>query len=181
MAAPDRRRLGLPPKMIVRIVADYRGITPAALAGPYRNRHLAWPRQEAAWLLYRHTSMSLPMIGRILGGRDHTTIMHAINAVERRRRDNPDYRFQIEELLALIDRANREIAARSADETVCVVAERLIRDPGAADRAAVLRLASAVLAVAAVQADPALHDADARTAGRQLLSSPIGATLPETL
>lgn len=48
-----------------------------------RARHLAWPRQEAYWRASKETMMSLPAIGRAFG-RDHTTIMHGIDAHEKR-------------------------------------------------------------------------------------------------
>lgn len=47
-----------------------------------RNRHIARPRQIAMYLAKTLTSYSLPTIGRAFGGRDHTTVMHAVKTVE---------------------------------------------------------------------------------------------------
>lgn len=41
------------------------------------------PRQTAMWLAKRFTSRSFPMIGKAFGGRDHTTVLHAVRKVER--------------------------------------------------------------------------------------------------
>lgn len=46
-----------------------------------RSRPIAKARQLAAYLLYRHTTYSLPKIGSILGGRHHSTILYSIDAV----------------------------------------------------------------------------------------------------
>jgi len=55
-----------------------------ALCGPRRAREYVIPRQALMWLAKKHCAhMSLPEIGRRLGGRDHTTILHGIRCVER--------------------------------------------------------------------------------------------------
>jgi chromosomal replication initiator protein len=47
-----------------------------------RARNVARPRQVAMYLAKQLTSRSLPEIGRKFGGRDHTTVMHAVRKVE---------------------------------------------------------------------------------------------------
>ena len=47
-----------------------------------RSRIVARPRQVAMYLSKVHTPKSLPEIGRLFGGRDHTTVMHAVKKVE---------------------------------------------------------------------------------------------------
>lgn len=69
---------------IIAAVAAHHGIKPAELTGHRRWRSHAWPRQEAYWLAQRITGKSLPEIGRAFGGRDHTTVLHGIRAVEDR-------------------------------------------------------------------------------------------------
>lgn len=64
---------------IVNIVARVRDIHPEDLTGWRRARRLAWPRQVAALLIRQCLPMlSYSQIGRVLGNRDHTTIMHAL-------------------------------------------------------------------------------------------------------
>lgn len=62
---------------IVRWAAVTHGITKAELIGSRRDNRFIEARFKAAWLLQKYRNMSLPVIGRILGGRDHTTILHA--------------------------------------------------------------------------------------------------------
>ncbi|MBL4890474.1 MAG: hypothetical protein JKX91_01335, partial [Rhizobiaceae bacterium] len=47
-----------------------------------RPKNLVQPRYEAYWLIKRNTSLTLPTIGRLLGGRDHTTILHGVRRYE---------------------------------------------------------------------------------------------------
>lgn len=56
--------------------------TLADLSGPNRYRDVAWPRQVCMALVRRVCAgKSLPQIGKAFGGRDHTTVMHALNVV----------------------------------------------------------------------------------------------------
>ena len=47
-----------------------------------RQRSILYPRQVAMFLSRRLTDASLPEIGRAFGGRDHTTVMHAVEKIE---------------------------------------------------------------------------------------------------
>ena len=51
---------------------------------PRRSRSVARPRQIAMYLAKSITSRSLPEIGRKFGGRDHTTVMHAVKKIEQK-------------------------------------------------------------------------------------------------
>ncbi|MEZ5757772.1 MAG: chromosomal replication initiator protein DnaA [Emcibacteraceae bacterium] len=67
---------------IQRQVADYFNIKLADLLSARRARHVARPRQVAMYLCKHLTSKSLPSIGRKFGGRDHTTVMHAVKRID---------------------------------------------------------------------------------------------------
>ena len=47
-----------------------------------RSRDVAFPRQVAMYLCRELTGMSLPRIGQVFGGRDHTTVMHACDKIQ---------------------------------------------------------------------------------------------------
>src|SRR5205807_9222758 len=51
------------------------------MRGKHRDREIAWPRQVAMYLMREETDASLFQIGTILGGRDHTTIIHGCEKV----------------------------------------------------------------------------------------------------
>ncbi|WP_138378980.1 chromosomal replication initiator protein DnaA [Luteithermobacter gelatinilyticus] len=71
---------------IQRRVADYFNIRLSDLLSSRRARQVARPRQIAMYLSKQMTSKSLPEIGRQFGGRDHTTVMHAVKRIEELRR-----------------------------------------------------------------------------------------------
>jgi chromosomal replication initiator protein len=67
---------------IQKLVADHYGIRIADMHSARRARAVARPRQVAMYLTKQLTPRSLPEIGRKFGGRDHTTVMHAIRKIE---------------------------------------------------------------------------------------------------
>ncbi len=67
---------------IMRQVADHYHLRMSDLLSPRRARSVARPRQVAMFLSKMLTSKSLPDIGRRFGGRDHTTVIHAVKKVE---------------------------------------------------------------------------------------------------
>jgi len=66
---------------IVEYVADQMECPLEDMLGPKRNQEIVWPRQVAIYLARELTSNSLANIGSFLGGRDHSTILHAYNKV----------------------------------------------------------------------------------------------------
>jgi len=67
---------------IIRKVADHYHIRMTDILSPRRLRSIARPRQIAMFLAKRLTSKSLPEISRQFGGRDHTTVIHAVKKIE---------------------------------------------------------------------------------------------------
>lgn len=66
----------------LRIVADIAHVSVTDLRSARRAREVARPRQVAMWLARKYTPLSLPSIGRAIGNRDHTTVMHAARRVD---------------------------------------------------------------------------------------------------
>ncbi len=75
------QRNPLEPNRVVDIVASSFGITRDKLMGRDRSREAALPRQVVMYLLRQEANVSLPQIGEVLGGRDHTTVMYACEKV----------------------------------------------------------------------------------------------------
>jgi chromosomal replication initiator protein len=75
------QRNDIAPGKIIELVAKEWQITPEALIGRDRSQKVAQPRQVAMYLLRKETDASLPQIGEVLGGRDHTTVMYAIEKI----------------------------------------------------------------------------------------------------
>lgn len=83
---------------IQRVVAEHFGTRLIDMASERRARCVARPRQVAMYLARCLTPQSLPQIGRSFGGRDHTTVMHAVEMIERIMRGDPELpRGQLEQ------------------------------------------------------------------------------------
>jgi chromosomal replication initiator protein len=67
---------------IQKLTADHFGLKQSDLLSERRTRSVARPRQVAMWLCKQHTTRSYPDIGRRFGGRDHTTVLHAVKKIE---------------------------------------------------------------------------------------------------
>lgn len=70
-------------KRIQQVVASYFDIAEIEMVSARRSREVARPRQVAMYLAKQLTPKSLPDIGRRFGGRDHTTVIHAIRTIEK--------------------------------------------------------------------------------------------------
>jgi chromosomal replication initiator protein len=81
------------------------GLTPADLLSTSRARHLAWPRQLTMYLARELTGESLPAIGRLFGGRDHTTVLYACRRAHERLARDPAARRVVVELRGAIHSA----------------------------------------------------------------------------
>ena len=67
---------------IIRTVTEHYNLTTSDILSPRRAREVARPRQMAMYLAKKLTQKSLPEIGRHFGGRDHTTVIHAVRKIE---------------------------------------------------------------------------------------------------
>ena len=94
------------PKEVIGIVAGFYGVEHDDLLGSSREKRLAFPRQISMFLLRQELRLSYPAIGTELGGRDHTTAIHAHTKIVTQLQDNQRLRQEIEALKTKI--ATRE-------------------------------------------------------------------------
>ncbi len=83
---------------IQRQVAEHYNIRLADMHSARRARNVARPRQVAMYLAKQLTPRSLPEIGRKFGGRDHTTVMHAVKKIEELIAEDPSFLQDVETL-----------------------------------------------------------------------------------
>ncbi len=83
---------------IQKAVADYYSITVEVLKGKKRSANIVYPRMVAMYLSRMLTDESLPAIGLQFGGRDHSTVIHAINKIEEDLKDNKQLKEIINEI-----------------------------------------------------------------------------------
>ncbi|MEZ4530845.1 MAG: chromosomal replication initiator protein DnaA [Thermomicrobiales bacterium] len=80
---------------VIATVADKCGVTSEAMKGRNRAQEIVMPRQIAMYLMREETGASLAEIGRALGGRDHTTVIHGIEKIEARLQEDPALRTRV--------------------------------------------------------------------------------------
>jgi len=84
---------------IQKAASEHFGLKQADLISQTRTRAVARPRQAAMWLAKQLTTRSLPDIGRRFGGRDHTTVLHAVRRIEELRAADPRLARDLEVLV----------------------------------------------------------------------------------
>ncbi|MCO6508577.1 MAG: chromosomal replication initiator protein DnaA [Snodgrassella sp.] len=87
---------------IQNTVAKFYGITISDMVGKKRTRNLARPRQIAMTLAKELTPLSLPAIGSGFGGRDHTTVMHAVKSISKLRKNDAETTKAYETLMMIL-------------------------------------------------------------------------------
>ena len=109
---PSPKRI-LEPEQVVAVVAEHYGVTVEQLRGPKRDREIVVPRQIAAYLSREETDASLVRIGGALGGRDHSTIIHACSKIEREMSYDAELRREVALLREALLRHGQGAAASS--------------------------------------------------------------------
>jgi chromosomal replication initiator protein len=100
MYNPKKR--SITPQRIVRAVADYYGVNLDQLRSSKRDRAIVVPRQIAMYLIREETDISLLRIGAELGGRDHSTVLHACDKIARELAENDEMRREISAVREMI-------------------------------------------------------------------------------
>jgi chromosomal replication initiator protein len=87
---PDSRAKTPAPQRIIEVVAGHFGIQPKDVTGPSRQKTVAFARQLALALCRDLTGASYPALGRIFGGKDHSTVLYAVNKINKIQLENKD-------------------------------------------------------------------------------------------
>jgi len=83
---------------IQKVVADYFNLTMEDLKGKRKSANIAYPRQIGMYLSRMLTDETFPRIGLEFGGRDHSTVIHACDKIEKDLKMNPNLQKQIKDL-----------------------------------------------------------------------------------
>lgn len=95
-AQPGRHEMPLDCWAIINAVADAWGVSVDDLRAPKRDRRFAYPRFAAQLLIRERNGWSTPKIGKLFGGRDHSTVMAAVKRAKGLRETLPCYRNRYE-------------------------------------------------------------------------------------
>jgi chromosomal replication initiator protein len=97
---PKKRQVT--PERIAQAVSTYYGVPMDALQGQKREKSIVVPRQIAMFLMREETDVSLLRIGAELGGRDHSTVLHACDKINREMQVNDEMRREVAAVRELI-------------------------------------------------------------------------------
>lgn len=95
--SPDQQKV-ITPEYIISVVAEHYHVTTADLCGNKRSSKIVMPRQIAMYLCRDIIDTSLKTIGKNLGNRDHTTVMHGIEKIEKELQTNDNLKNSIDTL-----------------------------------------------------------------------------------
>ena len=84
---------------VLKAVADRFSLQPNQLKQKSNSRQISYPRQVAMYLVKELTQASLPEIGRLFGGKHHTTVLHSINKIEQLRHTEADLNRMIHSII----------------------------------------------------------------------------------
>lgn len=102
---PNSRPKQITSDIIQEVVSSYFKIKREELLAKKRTRNVAYPRQIAMYLVRELTEASLPRIGELFGGRDHTTVIHAHEKITRERNEDAKLNPILQELIKRIENA----------------------------------------------------------------------------
>ena len=100
---PSERR-EITADVIIEIVAEHYNLNRSELASPTKKKNIAYPRQIAMYLCREMTDVPLVTVGELLGGRDHSTVIHGCDRVSTDLRTNEQLQSTIENLRKKIAR-----------------------------------------------------------------------------
>ena len=92
---PDKPK-EITPQLIINVVSDHFGVNPEDITSKKRNSEFVVPRQVVMYLCRELTEISLVNIGKLLGKKDHTTIMHGVTKIAEEMNTNTELRNKVD-------------------------------------------------------------------------------------
>lgn len=100
----------IPIELVQRVVAEYYNMSVQDLKGKKRTQTITHPRQVAMYIIRELTEYSTTEVGLEFGGRDHTTVMHAVQRIEDKLKTEPSFEVTLHNLIrAIKERVNKPL------------------------------------------------------------------------
>ena len=93
------------PTLIINVVAEHFGVKPEDITSKKRNSEFVQPRQVVMYLCRELTDISQVNIGKILGKKDHTTVIHGVKKIESEIENNEELRNKIDIIIKKLNPA----------------------------------------------------------------------------
>lgn len=95
----NEKKKRITPELIISTVEKHFNLRENDLKSSSRSHNIAYPRQIAMYILKTEIHISLKQIGNLFGGKDHSTVIHAIEKIEKSRREDPSVEKVITDIL----------------------------------------------------------------------------------
>lgn len=95
---PPSDQVEASPEAVLNAVVETFGISLEDLKGSSRRREISVARQIGMYLMRQHTDLSLPKIGEVFGGKDHTTVLYSCEKISQQKEANPELARNLRQL-----------------------------------------------------------------------------------